>query len=300
MKVLNYKKIKEEGLTLTGTVVAAQELRESETGEDVIFIEKPEIVMKRNLKPYQIDADKEPMVVMFRDRIGIIFQKGPLTRYIGNKISFRIEDITETEEGMVVYASLRMILEERRTKLIKQLEEATKAGKTVPVEVRRLRNNSAYLVAKNRIPLIMRQKDFSSDWTPINKVYKVGDKIDVILDHVSPGNRIFVRLPKLYKSEQMTKEEVSERFQPNMSLEAEVMDVQPNACFVRIAPGLDMLCPVPKDFEPAKGMMVKARISQIRDDGRVRGKIMGEIDADRYVLDCIADDEEMEDLVYED
>jgi len=299
MKILDYKKIMKEGLTLTGTVVAAQEPGEVESGEDILFIEKPEIIMKKNLKGYLVDAKKEPLVVMFRDRIGIIFQRGPLTKYIGNKISFRVEDVAETEDGMVVYASLRMILEERREKAIKELKEVKENGETVPVEIRKLKNNSAYMLMKNKTPVIMRQKDFSADWTPIDKVYKVGDKVDVVLDHVSPGNRIFVRLPELYQSKRMTKDEVFERFQVNMSLEAEIIDVQPNACFVRIAPGLDMLCPVPKYFEAVKGMAVKARITQIREDGRVRGKIMGEIDANKYVLDCFADELE-DDLVYED
>ena len=299
MKILNYKKIKEEGLVLTGTVIAAQEPGEVESGEDILFIEKPELIMKKPSKKYLVEAKKEPLIVMFRDRIGIIFQKGPLTKYIGNKISFKVEDVVETEEGMVVYASLRMILEERRTKAIKKLEEAKEKGETVTVEVRKLKNNSAYLLTDNKTPVIMRQKDFSADWTPIDKVYKVGDKVEVVLDHVSPGNRIFVRLPKLYQSKRMTPAEVHERFQPNMSLEAEIIDVQPNACFVRIAPGLDMLCPVPKYFDAAKGMAVKARIVQIKEDGRVRGKIMGEINADKYVLDCVAEDLE-DDLVYED
>lgn len=296
MKILNYEKIKEEGLTLLGTVLSAAEDESGEpSSKDVLFIDNPEIIEKVNKKKYMIEAETKPFIVMFRDRIGLIFQKGPLTKYIGNKIAFRVEDISTTEDGEVcVYASLRMILEKRRDKTIALLEKAQKEGTTISAKINRLENTSAYLVTKNNVPLILTQKCFSTDWTPINEVYKAGDIIEVTLDHVSEGKRVFVRLPELYTSKKLTVDEINEKFKPGMSLDAKIMDVQVNCCFVRIAPGLDMLCPIPKNFEPEKGMRVKAKISQIKEAGdkvRIRGKVMGEIDTEKFVLDCIVDNE---------
>lgn len=293
--ILDYNKLKEDNIVLTGVVAAAQESNDEESSNDVLFIADVKPASKKiNEDDYKIEGENEPLVVMFRDRIGIIYQRGPLTRFVGNKITFKIEDTNTDENGnVIVYASLRAILEERREKTIAELEAALNSGETTKATIKRLKNNCAYLESANKTPLIMRQRDFSSDWTAISDVYNVGDVIDVMLANVSEGKRIFVRMPELYESKKLPVEEVLEKYQPNMSIDGKIVDIKVSLCFVRIAPGLDVLCPIPQFTEIKKGMEVKVRLTQVRannDAVKMRGKIMGELDHERYVLDCVLDD----------
>lgn len=298
MKVLDFKKIKDENLVVTGTIYATQESNEKKSkADDVLFIKDatPVIKMKKEkLNDYMVEADKEPLIVMFRDRINIIYQEGSLTKYVGNKISFKVEDIQESEDGpTIVYASLRAILEARRNKTIENLEKAKKEGKTTKAKIVRLTNNNAYLTVSNGTLVILRQKDFSKDWTPIRELHKPGDTLEVVLSHISEKQkRIFVKMPELYCAEKMGYEEFIEKYPEGTSLIATVLDVQPNCCFVRVAPGVDMLCPVPDSFSPENGMTVTARINQVRlkEDGtfRVRGRVVSEVNSDKYILDCVA------------
>ena len=298
MKILDFKKIKDEGLVLTGTIYATQESNEKESkADDVIFIKDATLAIKmkkEKMNDYMVEGDKEPLIVMFRDRIGIIYQKGSLTKHVGSKISFKIEDIQEPENGpMIVYASLRTILEARRDKAIEKLKKAKEDGKTIKAKIDRITDNTAYLSAVNGTFMILRQKDFSKDWTPIRELYKPGDTLDVVLSHISDKTkRIFVKMPELYCAERMGYEEFIEKYPEGTSLIATVLDVQPNCCFVRVAPGVDMLCPVPDSFSPEKGMTVTARINQDRakEDGtfRVRGRVVSEVNNDKYILDCVA------------
>lgn len=293
--ILDYNRLKEDGIVLTGVVAAAQEPNEEESSNDVLFITDVKLASKKlNEEDYKLESENEPVVVMFRDRIGIIYQRGPLTRFVGNKITFKVEETNVDEDGnTIVYASLRAILEERREETIEELRRALDEGKTVKATIKRLKNNCAYLESANKTPLIMRQRDFSSDWTAISDVYNVGDVLDVMLANVSEGKRIFVRMPELYKSEKLPIDEVLEKYQPNMSIDGKVVDIKVSLCFVRIAPGIDVLCPIPQFTEIKKGMEVKVRLTQVKavdDTVRMRGKIMGELDHERYVLDCVLDD----------
>ena len=249
---------------------------------------------KEKLAEYMVEAEKEPLIVMFRDRIGIIYQRGSLTKFIGNKISFKVEDVQESEDGpTIVYASLRAVLEARRDKTIEKLKKAKEEGKTTKAKIARITNNTAYLTVSNGTLMILRQKDFSKDWTPIRALHKPGDTLEVVLSHISEKTkRIFVKMPELYCAEKMSYEEFAEKYPEGTSLIATVLDVQPNCCFVRVAPGVDMLCPVPDSFVPENGMSVTARINQVklRDDGtfRVRGRVVGEVNNEKYILDCVA------------
>ncbi len=297
MKVLDYKKIMEKGLVLHGVVALAQETFKEIRPEDALYITDVELIKQSRVKKidsYMKEAEEEPIVIMYRDRIGLIYQKNSLAKFVHNRISFKIEAVDETEDGLVVYASLRMIAEERRDKMIEILTSATAKNEPVAVKIEKIKEGSAYLVSKNNTKLIMRQKDFSSDWTPISSVHEVGETIEVLLAEVSEGKRIFVRRPELYAIEKISNEEVLDKYRPDMTVTGKIMSISTNCCFVRILPGVDMLCPIPRYVSIEKDEEVKVRILQIREDetGRlkIRGKIADKVGSDRFVLDYNIED----------
>ncbi|MEG1299893.1 MAG: hypothetical protein RSC93_04260 [Erysipelotrichaceae bacterium] len=278
MKILDYKKILKDNIALEGIVSSAQE-GEVEA-EDVIYINKVKLIQKKDTEKYMTEGESEPYVIMFRDRIGIIYQKGPLANYVGKRISFYVE--TVDDEG-IVYASLRMILEKRRDKIISELE----SGKELEATVMRFKNGSAYLQTKNKVPLILRQKDFSSDWTPISFVLKEGDKMKVVLSEVSATKRILVKRPEKYTTPDVTAEDY-EKYAVGTSITGKILNTPAFGIFVRIAPGIDVLCPYSEyfNFVPSEGLDVIVRLTQVHPDTkRIRGKIVSELSNEDYVLD---------------
>ena len=116
-----------------------------------------------------------------------------------------------------------------------------------------------------------------------------------MLADISPTKRISVKLPQLYVAPIV---DVAQ-FKEGMSLEGTIHTITTSLCFVRIAPGTDMLCPVPTFMEIEEGQKVKVHINQIKKEERngsvrlkIRGKIKGEVDTERFVLDYSADDDD--------
>lgn len=106
---------------------------------------------------------------------------------------------------------------------------------------------------------MLRNKDFSKDFTNCKDVLEKGDTINVKIRNISneTGKYIVEMVNKFYIEPKIKIEDI----EVEQEFEGEVVDVQPFGAFVRICPGRDVLCPVNADKrEPVIGDQVTIKI----------------------------------------
>lgn len=195
-----------------------------------------------------------------QSEIDIIFRPN-IEDYFGKLMSFIVKDIDY--KNRLVLASRKDNIEKKRNFLIKELEE----GKEITAKVNKVGGFGAYL-RHNEVPLILRNKDFSTDYTSVADVLNVGDVINCKLVEVSPTKRIFIEPVPKYVSVKETRE-----FAVGEKIAGTITTITAFGYFVRIADGIDILCPI-DGFEFNKRDMAIVEIKQVKEDGRLRGKIL--------------------------
>ncbi|MCL1949073.1 MAG: S1 RNA-binding domain-containing protein [Turicibacter sp.] len=191
--------------------------------------------------------------------------KGNIAGFVGRIVEFSILEYDPYREIYVASC--------KGAKLKKQQEIAArlKEGETLEATILKIVYFGAYLVI-DCLTVILRNKDFSQDYTTVGDVFQKGDKIRVKLHRISQNGKINVQsMPKYLNP---YRPDFSE-FKPQMVISGVVRNIKPWACFVNIAPNLDAICPMPAQFEIGEGMLVAFRIHQVRpEDKKVRGKII--------------------------
>ena len=195
---------------------------------------------------------------------------------VGKKLYFHVKDIIDSE---IIVTRLEL-LEKERDEIIEELT----GGAIVQAVVTDLRPWGVRLLYKGHV-LLMRDKDFSLDFSKTSRVYQIGDKVDVKLNEVSFTKRIFVEPIEKYnanKNVDVTKYEVGD------VILGEVVTIATMGVFVNLEPGIDALCPIPNPLyqrEPIAGESVMVRISKVLPEkNKLRGKIVS------YVKDSAEDD----------
>lgn len=165
------------------------------------------------------------------------------------------------------------------------MKDANGNATEIDAEVIKVKDFGAYLRYKGTV-LILRNKDFANDYTSVKEIIREGSKLKCKLVELSKTKRIFVMAAKKY--------EVASKMDLNMFRREQVVlgvivAVKPFGVFVRIAPGVDALCPIPLNYDPIEGDQVQFKVLQVNEDThRVRGKIL------RKVQDEVLDQFEME------
>lgn len=188
---------------------------------------------------------------------------------VKDKVKFKVKEVTDKGEIIV---SKAMVEAEQRDNV---LQEVRNLPDGFMATITKVTDSSAYMTYKG-VVMIMRNRDFSKDYTPINMVKHRGDSILVKVVEVSRTKRIFVAPVTKYKA---PVKDVLNAFQPGMIVKGVVTGVSSFGLFVRIAPGVDLLCSVPHSFEPERGDTVEARILAVNDrhDAHHRFKMKGYI-----------------------
>lgn len=199
-------------------------------------------------------------VVVPQSELDIIYQPR-ITEYFGKDVTVLIKDIDD--KNKIILGSRKANLEKKRDFLIKELEQ----GKTIDATVYKVEAFGCYLRYMD-IPLILRNKDFSTDFTPVIDVLKRGNVITCKLVEVSKTKRIFVQPEPKFTSD---KEE--RKFEVGQKLVGPITTISSFGYFVRIGAGIDVLCPI-DGFEFNKQDKVVIELKQVKEDGRIRGKIL--------------------------
>lgn len=168
-----------------------------------IYIQEQKILKGIVKKIVYSKDDKVSLIIDFKGFIGIIKEenidiytlknKCSLEKMIGTNINFVITNINE--DG-TLECSRRIYREMIKDRLILDL----KNNKVLDGVVYKVYNNGAYLMI-NRIIVILKNSDFSTDNTPVMNVLKVGDVIPVKFNKISEcDGKIFVQAKNKYTS----------------------------------------------------------------------------------------------------
>lgn len=153
----------------------------------------------------------------------------------------------------------------------------------IEAEVIKVKDFGAYLHYNGAV-LILRNKDFANDFTSVKEVVREGTKLKCRLVELSKTRRIFVMAAQKYEVASKIDLNIFKRDQVVLGT---IVAVKPFGVFVRIAPGIDALCPIPLNYDPREEDRVQFRILQVNPDNRrIRGKIIRKVKDD--VLDVFS------------
>lgn len=174
-----------------------------------------------------------------------------LPAFYGEKVSFKVVGIDE--EGRV-HVSKAKIEEAQRDRIVEELQE-----KPVLAEIVKVSDFGAYLTYKG-VTFILKNKDFSVDYTPVNMVKQKHDSMMVKLAYISKSGKIFVEPVVKYKTPITTP---LVKFKRGDTTEGIVTGLTPSGIYVRVSNGVDVLCPVPEFCEPFKGDTVRVKVLHV-------------------------------------
>lgn len=121
---------------------------------------------------------------------------------------------------------------------------------------------------------ILKNENFSDDHISVGDVFKVGDTLKVKLLRVNNTGKLAFKVPKMFKKSSMS--ELS-NFEVDQVIKGSVIAVKDWGFYVRLLPGVDALCPLPRDEEVFVGSNAVIKLTQIFDEKgnlRIRGRLI--------------------------
>ena len=189
-----------------------------------------------------------------------------LEEKVGHIIEFAIVEVKDDK----IIGSTKIATDYRN----EQLKSFYDKGETFKAEVEKTAAFGAFLTYKHNNGLVLRNKDFASDYTNCKDVLEKGDIVNVRIKNISQtSGKFIVEMVNKYHIEPKIK---LEDIEVDQEFDGEVVDVQPFGAFVRISPGRDVLCPVNTDKrEPVIGNQVTIKvIVSNAERQKLRGQIV--------------------------
>lgn len=247
-----YQNAMKEEARIRGKIAAVYEDKEHEQGYIAVF-------------------SHGDLLYMARNDFSVFGTPPRLSRLIGQSVT---AIVTGIDNDGVVHISQAALQARARDAVIEELQDHPEG---ITAKIRKVHQWGAYLTYKG-VPLILRNSDFSTDYSTVASCRNSGDMLTVKLKSISETRRIFVEAVSKYTAP------VSPLFeyQKNQIISGKVMSTPSFGVFVRAQPGIDILCEYPKFLrEPAKGETVNVRITSIKenqnDDGTVTKRLRGKI-----------------------
>lgn len=211
------------------------------------------------------------LLYMARNDFSVFGTPHELSKLIGQNVTALV---TEIGSDGVIHISQAILQARARDSVIEELQNHPEG---ITAKIKKIHQWGAYLTY-NGVPLILRNSDFSTDYSTVASCRNSGDMITVKLKSISETRRIFVEAVSKYTAP------VSPLFeyQKNQIITGKVMSTPSFGVFVRAKPGIDILCEYPQFLrEPVKGETVNVRITSIKknqnDDGTVTKRLRGKI-----------------------
>ena len=227
--------------------------------------------------PLAIKGQKSVPGIIYVDEMDSDTEHPNASWLIGMRIPFTIKAV-DTEKNMLI-CSRKAAQQLLKTQYIPELN----TGKTLEGTILGFTNFGAF-VEVNGLVGMLRNADYSSDYSRVNERYRSRDKITVKCKSVSPD------APYHIVWEAATKYRRTTPFVCDLEVGAMVLGrvieiknfAQSIGVFVRLEGGqeLDVLCSMPPEIEIDKNMNVTVRISSIEpgktefDRPRLRGRII--------------------------
>lgn len=178
-----------------------------------------------------------------------------LGKYLGMELKFNLKEIRE--DGLIIGTS-----KEIRKRELTELVEKLKRGESTKAQITRIMDFGAFVDIEG-FPALIRNQDFSEDYATLADVHKKGDFIEVVLNHVTSGGRLYLNP----KSKHETKSKIGlDTLTPQQIVLGSVRAIKTWGAFVRIAPGVDALCNIPEGDDIQVGSKVVFSITQVHPE----------------------------------
>lgn len=194
-----------------------------------------------------------------------------LVNFVGREINYVIKSIDL--ENNVVICSRKDAQIAQKSIIVSKLKE----GEVFSSKVVKLLRYGAYVDIRG-ITGLLKNADFSEDYTTVGDVLKVGDVINVKLKKITDNNKLIFECVEKYKNPNVL--DIKD-LEPNQIVLGVVRSVQSWGIYVRLEYGIDALCPIPGTGEIEEGMQVRFKINQIKlSDANSGDEKLAELEAD--------------------
>ena len=211
--------------------------------------------------------------IVYRDEADAEFKRGHLLYLVGHRVPIVIIGTDPKRQWLV--GSRKRAQEKNKADMLSELAASAEMEGTILNFV----SYGAY-VEVNGVVGMLKNTDYSIDYSEIRETYKPGDAIRVKCKEITNKGKIFWTLPEKVHREQA----VDWNIEPDTALIGTVANIKSFTngigIFVRIAPGLDALCTIPQNVEVEVGNRVSVHITSIEPAAqefmppRVKGRIM--------------------------
>ncbi len=170
----------------------------------------------------------------------------------------------------IIYGSHKAVIAKKQKPEIDKL----KSGAVVEGTIVRLLDYGAYVsVGSYGLNGLLKNVDFSDAAIAIKDVCRVGETINVVLSSISSKGNIHLKAAEKYVADDAF---TIDDFEEDQLVYGTVVSVKTFAVYVRIAPLLDVMCPLPKNVsDVVEGQKMLVRIRSINEDeGKIRGFIV--------------------------
>lgn len=203
--------------------------------------------------------------IITRDELDMNYKWKSLVGFVGREVFFKVIGVEKDKNRVLCSRKLA------QAEINDSVMEKLNSGAEVDATIINILKYGAY-IDFNGVSGLLKNTDFSEDYTAVGDIKSVGDVIKVRLKKITDKNKLTFEAVEKYKNPTIMNFDI---FQRDQVVLGKVKNVQPWGIFVNIAPGLDALCGVPSTGEIAEDMSVTIRITQVdAENKRVRGKIL--------------------------
>lgn len=221
---------------------------------------------------YDEKTNKEILIVNLRNTTGIIYSEDidvekkwdKLNGFIGRELVFVIKEI----DGENIICSRKKAQE----LLMDNILDRLKNGEVFSAKVINPQKYGAYVEIEGVLTGILKNLDFAENHITVKEVLQKGDIVNVRLKKITSNGKLNFEAITKYKSNSSIG---FDSFKTEDIVEGKLKTIQPDKCFVNIAPGLDVLCSIPTVGDLYEDMNVVIKISKLDSTTRkIRGKII--------------------------
>lgn len=188
-----------------------------------------------------------------------------LVNFVGREVSFVVTKIDREHQQILCSRALAQNVTDEN--IMARLND----GEAFQAQIINILKYGAY-VEIDGVTGLLKNVDFAEDYTTIEEMMSVGDKITVKLKKFSENGRLIFEAVNKYKNPTIMDLDM---FEKNQVVLGVVRSIKPWGVFVQIAPNLDALCSMPSTGEIEEDMKVSFKITKvIKEQKKVRGKIL--------------------------
>ena len=245
--------------------------RAAKTHPNLVNTEKTERGRSVNPEGDAVIVEYEGVLIYIpREELEYRPATGSLARFIGEPLQFIIKDIDEEAE-LVIGSRLELDTLYRDRLAAEMTDGATKTA-----VVQTLLRFGEYVTIDGHSTLL-RNQDFSTDYTAVRDVLAPGDEIEVrLVEYTEDKNLNIEAAEKYFNKDVALALEDLEEGQPILGTVQDITFLEEgHAVFTRIAPGVDAISPAPENIDVNVGDKVIFMLTQLNpEENRIRGYIM--------------------------